>query len=194
MGGNMYAPLLLQGWSLLMGWSLILAPHSDPAAVVSGEKHVVVLGKESGRTDYPAEAVYEEGPVIDGERNGLWKRFHNNGLLRSEIHYSGGVPFGDYRLYDNQGRLYEEGRWEYGMNVGKLLRYWPNGSLQQQLAFDSQGVAQGQQRHYHDNGQLEMVVELEDGEESGDLIRLDREGRVIQRTTFRNGQLVQRDS
>ena len=80
------------------------------------------------------------------------------------------------------------------MNVGKLLRYWPNGTLQQQLTFDSQGVAQGQQRHYHDNGQLEMVVDLVDGEESGDLIRIDREGRVLQRTTFRKGHVVQRAS
>lgn len=197
----MYASLLLQGWSLLMGLTLIsstgtgtgTATGTDTAAA-SGETHVVVLGKESGRSDFPADAIYEEGTLLEGERNGLWKRFHNNGLIRSEIHYAGSVPFGDYRLYDDQGRLYEEGRWEFGMNVGQLLRYWPNGELQQQLTFDSQGVAQGQQRHYHDNGQLEMVVDLQNGEESGDLIRLDREGRVIQRTTYRNGQLVQRAS
>lgn len=178
----------------MMGWALVPAPCHGTTDPTPPETHVVVLGKESGRADFPAESIYEEGPMADGERNGLWKRFHSNGQLRSEIHYASGVPFGDYRLYDAEGHVYEEGRWEHGMNVGKLIRYWPNGALQQQLTFDSQGVAQGQQRHYHDNGQLEMVVELTDGEESGDLIRLDREGRVIQRTTYREGQRVQRAS
>lgn len=190
----MHASLLLQTGSLLLGWCLAFSPADVGTPTDTDEIHVVVLGKESGRTDFPADAVYEEGPMVDGERNGLWKRFHSNGQLRSEIHYASGTPFGDYRLYDDQGQVFEEGRWEHGMNVGKLLRYWPNGTLQQQLTFDSQGVAQGQQRHYHDNGQLEMVVDLVDGEESGDLIRLDREGRVLQRTTFREGQVVQRAS
>jgi antitoxin component YwqK of YwqJK toxin-antitoxin module len=53
-------------------------------------------------------------------------------------------------------------------------------------------VGQGEQRHYHDNGQLEMVVELSNGEEYGDLVRLDREGRVISRTTYQKGRVVQR--
>ena len=78
------------------------------------------------------------------------------------------------------------------MNVGKLRRFWPNGTPQQILTFDSQGVGQGEQRHYHDNGQLEMVVELSNGEEYGDLVRLDREGRVISRTTYQKGRVVQR--
>ena len=37
------------------------------------------------------------------------------------------------------------------MNVGSLRRYWPNGSVQQILAFDGNGVGQGQQRYFHDN-------------------------------------------
>ena len=51
---------------------------------------------------------------------------------------------------------------------------------------------QGQQRYFHDNGQLEMLVELVDGQESGDLIRLDREGWVVSRTTYSTGHIVQR--
>ena len=161
---------------------------ADPSAKV----HVVILGKDSGLDGFPTEAIYEEGDLIDGERNGLWKRYYPTGQVRSEIHFSSGDAFGDYRLYNQTGELYEEGRWEHGMNVGKLRRFYPDGTIQQLLTFDSHGVGQGEQRHYHDNGQLEMVIQLSDGEESGDLIRLDREGRVINRTTFSNGSVVQR--
>lgn len=164
------------------------APGGDP----EGKAHVVVLGKDSGLDSFPADAVYEEGDLLDGVRQGVWTRFHANGTLRSEIEYASGDAFGEYRLYDERGQLYEEGRWEYGMNVGTLRRYWPNGSIQQILQFDALGVAQGEQRHFHDNGHLEMVLQLKDGQEHGDLIRLDREGHVTSRTTYRDGRIVQR--
>ena len=169
------------------------AAHSEAHSTgePSAKVHVVILGKDSGLENFPDEAVYEEGDLINGERNGLWKRYFPSGLLRSEIHFASGDVFGDYRLYNNTGELYEQGRWEHGMNVGKLRRFWPDGTIQQLLTFDSEGIGQGEQRHYHNNGQLEMVVQLYDGEESGDLIRLDREGRVLSRTTFENGRLVQ---
>lgn len=196
----MLAPMnstrILLGLLLLSGSALSTASPSltggDDPTHAEGTAHVVILGKDSGVEAFPADAIYEEGDLVDGERNGLWTRFHANGALRSEIHYASGQPFGDYRLFDTDGNLYEEGRWEYSMNVGSLRRYWPNGSVQQILAFDANGVGQGQQRYFHDNGQLEMLVELVDGQESGDLIRLDREGRVLSRTTYSTGHIVQR--
>ena len=46
---------------------------------------MVILGKDSGVESFPADAIYEEGDLVDGERNGLWTRFHANGALQSEI-------------------------------------------------------------------------------------------------------------
>ena len=158
----------------------------------SAPEHVVILGKDAGVNGFPGDAIYEEGPVANGMRNGHWKRYHSNGSLRSEIHYIDDAPFGDYKLFSETGKLIEEGRWEHGVNVGHLRRYWPNGTVQQLLTFDEIGVGQGQQRYFHDNGQLEMLVVLKDGREEGDLIRLDRDGRVINRTTYTSGRIVQR--
>lgn len=171
--------------------SMASAPHTgDP--VSETPTHVVILGEEAQVEGFPADAVYEEGPMVNGQRNGSWTRYHVNGQVRSEIHYADNVPYGDYRLYTDDGQLFEEGRWEHGVNVGHLRRYWPNGTIQQLLTFDKMGVGQGQQRYFHDNGQLEMLVELADGQEQGDLVRLDREGRVVKRTTYDSGRIVQR--
>ena len=158
----------------------------------SAPEHVVILGKDAGVNGFPGDAIYEEGPMANGMRNGHWKRYYSNGSLRSEIHYIDDAPFGDYKLFSDTGKLIEEGRWEHGVNVGHLRRYWPNGTVQQLLTFDEIGVGQGQQRYFHDNGQLEMLVVLKDGREEGDLIRLDRDGRVINRTTYTSGHIVQR--
>ena len=196
MHASMNSTRIFLGLLLLSGSAISKAAPSvsnaDDPTQPESTVHVVILGKDSDVEGFPANAVYEEGDLVDGERNGLWSRFHATGTLRSEIHYASGQPFGDYRLYDADGNLYEEGRWEHSMNVGSLRRYWPNGSVQQILAFDGNGVGQGQQRYFHDNGQLEMLVELVDGQESGDLIRLDREGRVLSRTTYSTGHIVQR--
>ena len=172
--------------------SLAHGPGGDDAEPTNGPQHVVILGKEADVEGFPADAVYEEGILVDGRRDGLWKRYHYNGVVRSEIHYTEDAPFGDYRLYSEEGILFEEGRWEHGVNVGHLRRYWPNGTIQQMLTFDSKGVGPGQQRYFHDNGQLEMLVELKNGEEEGDLVRLDHDGRVVSRTTYSSGRIVQR--
>ena len=188
--------------SLILMLSMVVAPvlgsmaHGPSASPSASEpsqvQHTVVLGKDANVENFPPDAVYEEGPMVDGRRNGLWTRYHFNGEIRSEIHYTNDAPFGDYKLFTETGLLFEEGRWEHGVNVGHLRRYWPNGTIQQMLTFDKLGVGQGQQRYFHDNGQLEMLVELNDGQEQGDLVRLDRDGRVIDRTTFDSGRIVQR--
>ena len=186
--------------SLILMLSLVVAPVFSTLAHGNGIKnggtpspeHTVILGKDAGVNGFPMDAIYEEGPMSDGMRNGHWKRYHASGALRSEIHYIDDVPFGAYKLYTESGTLIEEGRWEHGVNVGHLRRYWPNGTVQQLLTFDEIGVGQGQQRYFHDNGQLEMLVVLKDGREEGDLIRLDRDGRVINRTTYTSGHIVQR--
>lgn len=172
--------------------SMTTGPGKSGGEVPQSPEHVVILGKDAQVQDFPADAVYEEGQMLEGRRNGVWKRYHANGEVRSEIHYTNDAPFGGYKLYSDSGKLIEEGRWEHGVNVGHLRRYWPNGTIQQMLTFDANGVAQGQQRYFHDNGQLEMLVELNNGEEQGDLVRLDRDGRVVSRTTYNSGHIVQR--
>ena len=186
--------------SLVLMLSLVAAPvlgtmahgpsiqNTEP----TGSQHTVILGKDAQVEGFPADAIYEEGPLVEGLRNGTWKRYHANGGLRSEIHYTDDAPFGDYKLFTDDGLLFEEGRWEHGVNVGHLRRYWPNGTIQQMLTFDKNGVGQGQQRYFHNNGQLEMLVELYDGQEQGDLVRLDRDGQVVKRTTYSDGRIVQR--
>ncbi len=174
---------------IIGGFANVATPFTEAP---SQPEHVVITGLDAGIDDFPAHAVFEEGDLIDGRREGLWQRYHANGAVRSEIHYHNDTPFGDYKVYSEGGLLTEEGRWEQGVNVGHLRRFWPNGTIQQMLTFDKMGVAQGQQRYFHDNGQLEMLVDLRDGQEEGDLVRLDREGRVLSRTTYRSGRIVQR--
>ncbi len=123
---------------------------------------------------------------VDGLRSGTWKQlYHANGrpAFRNPLRHADDAPFGDYRArYTDDGVLYEEGRWEHGVNVGTpapLLAQWHARSRCSPLTSQRGGPGTSSAT-YHDNGQLEMVVELSDGEEQGDLVRLDREGRVDQ--------------
>jgi hypothetical protein len=149
--------------------------------------HTSVLGAESGVTGFPAEAIFEEGPMVDGERNGIWSRFHPDGAMRAQLTYESGRPNGPYSLFDKSGNVIEEGVWTRSSNTGELRRYYPNGTLRQIFTFDSTGKRHGEQRYYHDNGQLEMLVNMVSGAEQGDVTRMDRTGRVISRTSFQAG-------
>ena len=200
MGPTMHAPInstrICLSLPLVFGGTVYAQVKSDAMTSTpdppTGKSHMVVLGEDSGVASFPSDAIFEEGDLVDGEKNGLWTRYYAHGAMQSEIHYAGNQPFGDYRLHGEEGELFEEGRWENSMNVGALRRYWPNSSIQQLLSSDGNGTGQGQQRSYHDNGQLEMLVKLVNGQESGDLIRLDREGRVVSRTTYSTGHIVER--
>ena len=82
--------LLLLSGSTLSTASTSMVGGDDPTHP-EGTAHVVILGKDSGIEAFPSDAIYEEGDLVDGERNGLWSRFHSNGNLRSEIHYASGL-------------------------------------------------------------------------------------------------------
>ena len=104
---------------IIGGFANVATPFTEDP---SQPEHVVITGLDAGIDDFPAHAVFEEGDLIDGRREGLWQRYHANGAVRSEIHYHNDTPFGDYKVYSEDGLLTEEGRWEQGVNVAPRLR------------------------------------------------------------------------
>ena len=180
-------PLALLGLAALL--SIPFTGHTSGGGDDDDDRSVytAVLGIESGIVGFPADAIFEEGAMLDGERHGVWSRFRADGAMRSQVTYEAGRPNGPYSLYDKLGNVMEEGNWTRSANTGELRRYFPNGTLRQIFTFDNIGKRHGEQRYYHDNGQLEMVVNMTHGAEEGDVVRMDRTGRVISRTSFRTG-------
>lgn len=147
----------------------------------------VITGAMSGDRLYPFEATVEEGFYKDDRREGLWKKYHPNGKLRSEITYEWGKPFGPYKVYYASGQIEESGNWEEGRNIGEFKRFHDNGTMQQHFYFDETGRRTGTQYYFHDNGQPSLIVDIVAGKENGPMKRYDETGRLIEEKSFDKG-------
>ena len=141
----------------------------------------------SKRPGYPDGALVEEGRFRDNKRVGLWRRYWPNGRLMSEVTYEMGRPRGQYTTYYRTGKVEEHGHWDLDRNTGAFKRYHPNGQVAQDFIFDTNGVRNGDQKYYHDNGELAVQVHIREGREEGLLKRFDASGQLTQQAEFNNG-------
>lgn len=146
-----------------------------------------ISAPKAERPDYAAGQVIEEGRYANGKRIGQWRRFWPNGQVMSEISYTMGQPRGPYTTYYPSGKTEEQGSWDLDRNTGKFQRWHPNGQLAQDFTFTAFGVRDGVQRYYHENGQLEVEVNIKEGKEEGTLKRYYANGDVQQVAQFNGG-------
>jgi antitoxin component YwqK of YwqJK toxin-antitoxin module len=116
--------------------------------------------------------VYKKGYVISREKinrldseerkQGLWKFFHENGLVRLEGTYRNDLEHGYFKEYDEDGKLIATAKWVDGekqKNAIELVRltvdkeYYPDGSVKTVQSYRN-GVPQGVRREYAEEGTI----------------------------------------
>lgn len=147
----------------------------------------IIKGHMVNATKYKPDQKIEEGNFVANKREGIWKKYHTNGNLRSEITYINNRPAGPYKLYYASGAIQEDGNWMRERNTGAFKRYYPNGVLAQDFSFTEHGLRTGTQRYYYDNGNLELEVEVVDGVEEGVMKRFYPNGELMEEKLLRNG-------
>ncbi|MBL0129135.1 MAG: toxin-antitoxin system YwqK family antitoxin [Flavobacteriales bacterium] len=146
-----------------------------------------VLAPKSEKPEYDDGQLIEEGRYTNSKRMGLWRRYWPNGQVMSEITYQMGRPKGDYKTFYPSGKVEEQGTWDLDRNTGKFQRWHPNGKLAQDFVFNAFGIRDGEQKYYHENGQLAVQVQVEEGREDGTLKRYTTDGQLQQVAQFDNG-------
>jgi antitoxin component YwqK of YwqJK toxin-antitoxin module len=116
--------------------------------------------------------VYKKGYVIsrekinrldsEGRKQGLWKFFHDNGLIQMEGTYRNDLKHGYFKDYDEAGKLIATSKWADGEkqeNAVELVRlnvekeYYPDGNLKTMQSYRN-GVPQGVRREYAEDGTI----------------------------------------
>lgn len=138
---------------------------------------------------FSANATVEEGHYLNGNKEGLWKRYYPSGSLRNEITYRGDSPFGAYTIYYPNGQIEEKSTWHRNKNVGDFVRFYEDGTPQQEFYFADNGKRNGVQRYYYENGQLALEVNIINGKEDGEMRRYTPEGKLKEVKTMNNGVL-----
>jgi antitoxin component YwqK of YwqJK toxin-antitoxin module len=101
-------------------------------------------------TNHPNGIRESEGVNHNGMRQGTWKYFTEEGVLRSQTEYIDNIGYG--KIFDSKGKLYGEGqiyynhefgRWTYYNKKGKEKYYTDFGTKEEIIAYHySEGVAE----------------------------------------------------
>ena len=115
--------------------------------------------------------IYKNGIVIgkgiiteQGERNGPWKEYFDNGVLKGE------------GLYDHDTRT---GPWAY---------YHKNGEIEQTGTYDTLGLIYGEWKWYYSSGILQRRENFKDGKADGLMTEFDVLGKLITEGNFYRGE------
>jgi antitoxin component YwqK of YwqJK toxin-antitoxin module len=132
----------------------------------------IYYGKDRPQEGYPADGKIEEGPYVDDRKEGLWIKYHMDGVtpkLKGE--FRNNRPEGEYvKIYPN-GKPREIGTFERNLYKDSLKRYHENGKLEYEANYNESGKEQGKVKYYYPNGQLEFEYESNNGKATGKAIR-----------------------
>lgn len=98
-----------------------------------------------------------------------------------------GLQEGDFRMYDEHGRLYEQSTYDSGRLHGLRILYFPDGDT---LSVETlvHGRHQGAYRLYYENGRLELEGQYHDNTMAGIWKRYYPSGQLMESVTFENNQ------
>lgn len=106
-----------------------------------------------------------------GKKQGLWKIFNNNDILKIEAFYVNGKRHGFYKEYDDNGNLLKIEKYENDQLIVNALEtrklemridYYQNGNPKV-IGTYYNGVAEGVRREYNDKGQVVQSYIMQSG-------------------------------
>lgn len=139
----------------------------------------IYFGKDRPQAGYPAEGKIEEGTYKDDRKEGMWIKYHNDGVTpKIKGEYVNNRPNGSYVKTWPDGTIREEGSFNRGQYHGALKRYHENGVLESEMNFNDEGKEQGTVKYYYPNGQEEFVYESQNGIPTGRAVRYYENGDI----------------
>lgn len=154
--------------------------------------HWIYYGKDRPEEGYPANGKYEEGPYLDDRKEGVWIKYHNDGITpRLKGTYVNNRPQGAYtKIYPN-GKVKETGTFTRNTYQDSLKRYHENGVLEYEANYNDIGKEDGKVKFYYPNGQVEFEYQAVNGRPSGKAMRYYENGDVKEIIVYgEDGQVI----
>lgn len=125
-------------------------------------------GKVQKADIYDSGRVVASGGIDDGDQQeGDWKEFYENGDLKSEGKYVGGVKVGEWKYLFRDGKKFEVGKYDTkGKQTGKWDWYYEDGKLRRESNF-FKGQEDGDFMEYNDSGTVITQGQYTDGMKEG---------------------------
>jgi len=172
--------------------------HDEPTLVIDREENYangVRTVKSYHRNGGKLKS--EERYLVSGEGNqatarvkdGLFKEYHQDGVLAGEVTYVKNVKEGVEKVYNKKGTLVDEIPYKAGQIHGLRKEYHDNGQLRKEEPYVD-GYVEGMRKDYSDKGVLRMTKEFKKGHPDGEEVRYDNKGQVTEKKMFKEGRPV----
>ena len=139
----------------------------------------VYYGKDRPESGVPPEGKVEEGTYKDDRKEGVWIKYHNDGItpkLKGE--YVNNRPMGSYTKYHANGKVKEVGIYIKNQYHDSLKRFHENGKLEYEANYNANGKEEGKVKYYYANGQVEFEYVSNNGIPTGKAVRYYENGDV----------------
>jgi len=111
------------------------------------------------------------GKIKDGTKEGYWRKYYDNGQLRSKGNFLKGTEDGPWEGYHRNGELWYKGYYKQGKADGFWEQYFDNGGKMN--------------AGYYSNGKLHGIMKIFDRETGN--------GTLVAIEVYNHGLLVKRD-
>ncbi len=81
--------------------------------------------------------LYSEVMLVNGEKNGLARRYYSNGKVNTEVYYENNVKIGTSKWFYTNGKVYRETPYENGKINGIQKKYHKDGTLMAEIPYES---------------------------------------------------------
>ncbi|CAL2083337.1 toxin-antitoxin system YwqK family antitoxin [Tenacibaculum sp. 190524A05c] len=149
----------------------------------------------------------------NGERDGLWRKYYNNGDLRYEGEFKNGKEIGTFTFYNrgssypaivkvfssktdtasvkfyNKSRIKTSGKMIGKKRVGKWIYYFSDGKRVFSEENYDNGVLHGVVKNYYDNGNVTEETHYKEGKKHGTSKIYTENGVLIEDVNYENGKL-----
>ena len=149
----------------------------------------ILYGKHKPGTCYAPTAKVEEGKYLDNRKTGIWVEYYCNSNMKNKLTFTNGRPDGYAIMYNENGKISEEGNWKMNRWVGNYKLYYDNGQVQHEFVFNAGGKREGAQKYYYDNGQVAIEGNFQNGKESGVIKEFHENGDIKAEKNYADGNV-----
>jgi antitoxin component YwqK of YwqJK toxin-antitoxin module len=133
--------------------------------------------------------LFVEGRFEEGDRQGEWTYWHDNGQKNRTVTYKDGLPDGGWEIFREDGTLEARRQFKMGQRDGEWIVYNESGDEPRQLMNFKDGQPHGTWKEWYPTGAQKGVYEFRDGKRHGEASEWAEDGSERARAHYKDGKL-----
>ncbi len=141
------------------------------------------------KTFYPDGTLMMDGFLLDGKKDGEWKKYYKNGLVKQVFHYDNGFLNGDCIDYYTNSNIQDSMVFKDGVLNGPYKSFNRSGVVLLKGYYNN-GNQSKDWDYYYNDGTMDHKTYIENGIAQGWSTEYDVEGNVMCRIQYMNNKII----